>query len=130
MANGGPLSADLDTTEGPGCECLQNSGGVSGQQAENKPSSQPSLASPMGSYFYAFPPRMMRASQAAYMLGIGKTTFLTLGLPKHKIGGCVVYDLHDIMAYADRLTGRADPVDDDDGRDHGEISCDDLFGET
>lgn len=51
-----------------------------------------------------FPPRLMQARLAAAYLGMSPTKFRTLGLPRKRVGGNVLYDRLDLDAYASSLS--------------------------
>lgn len=50
-----------------------------------------------------FPPRLMQARLAAAYLGVSPTKFRTLGLPRKRIGGNVLFDRLDLDAYASAI---------------------------
>lgn len=51
---------------------------------------------------YAYPPRRLRAAEAARYLGLSESAFLALGLPEHRIGGTVGWLREVLDAYLDR----------------------------
>ena len=64
-----------------------------------------------------FPPRLMQAATAARYLGMSRTKFLTLGLPRKRVGGNVLYDRLDLDAYASSIDTEGGPN-----------TCDAIFG--
>ena len=50
---------------------------------------------------YGYPPRRMRAEEAARYVGLSETAFLALGLSKHRIGGTVGWLIETLDAYLD-----------------------------
>jgi len=67
-----------------------------------------------------FPPRLLKAKDAAHYLSVSPSKLRGLGLPCKRQGGNVFYDRHDLDAWADAL-----PYD-----GQGENPCDDIFGQS
>jgi hypothetical protein len=52
---------------------------------------------------YAYPPRRLRAPEAARYVGLSETAFLGLALPSVRIGGTVGWLIEDLDAFLDGL---------------------------
>ncbi len=67
-----------------------------------------------------YAPRLMGAEAAARHLGVSKTKFLSLEIPRKRLDGRVLYDRYDLDQFADDL-----PYE---GGNHGGNTCDRAFG--
>lgn len=56
---------------------------------------------------YGYPPRRLRAEEAARYIGVSETKLRALGLPTVRIDGTVGWLRDDLDAYLDRQAGRA-----------------------
>lgn len=57
---------------------------------------------PDGAARYAYPPRRMRAEEAARYVGLSETKFRALNLPTHRIDGTVGWLRETLDAYLDQ----------------------------
>ena len=55
---------------------------------------------------YAYPPRRLRAEEAARYVGLSETAFRALGIEPVRIGGTVGWLREDLDAWLDRAAGR------------------------
>ena len=53
---------------------------------------------------FTFPPRLMKATAAAYYLGVSPTKFYAMAIPSKKHNGNTLWDIRDLDQYADEIT--------------------------